>query len=153
MAALCDVIIPADEESPSASAVGVPDFIDEWISAPYGDPAYPAADDWPFAFDRELILWGIAWLDEESERRYGRPFAALAGGEMSAICDDIYFLPETPRRFARAAVFFSRFRDLTAGGFYTTPEGRRDLKYVGNVPLARFDGPPPEVLRKAGLIP
>src|SRR6186713_597920 len=33
--ALCDVIIPADEKSPSASAVGVVDFIDEWISAPY----------------------------------------------------------------------------------------------------------------------
>jgi hypothetical protein len=27
----------------------------------------------------------------------------------------------------------------------------RDLGYVGNVALARFDGPPPEVLRKVGL--
>src|SRR6266496_3211775 len=34
IAALCDVIIPADEKSPSASQVNVPDFIDEWISAP-----------------------------------------------------------------------------------------------------------------------
>src|SRR5687767_10492046 len=33
--ALCDVIIPADEKSPAASAVGVPDFINEWVSAPY----------------------------------------------------------------------------------------------------------------------
>jgi hypothetical protein len=40
---------------------------------------------------------------------------------------------------------------LTVGGFYTTPEGMRDLGYVGNVALARFDGPPPEVLRKVGL--
>ena len=32
---LCDVIIPADAGSPSASAVGVVDFLDEWISAPY----------------------------------------------------------------------------------------------------------------------
>jgi hypothetical protein len=31
---LCDLIVPADEHSPSASAVGVVDFIDEWISAP-----------------------------------------------------------------------------------------------------------------------
>src|SRR4051794_39258308 len=29
--ALCDIIIPADDTSPSASAVAVPDFIDEWI--------------------------------------------------------------------------------------------------------------------------
>ena len=38
-AALCDAIIPADGPVPSASQVGVPDFIDEWISAPYPDPA------------------------------------------------------------------------------------------------------------------
>src|ERR1700744_5216533 len=32
---LCDLIIPADATSPSASEVGVVDFLDEWISAPY----------------------------------------------------------------------------------------------------------------------
>src|SRR5688500_11925552 len=31
-AVLSDVIIPADDKSPAASAVGVVDFIDEWIS-------------------------------------------------------------------------------------------------------------------------
>ena len=35
VAALADLIIPADEHGPAASAVGVPDFIDEWVSAPY----------------------------------------------------------------------------------------------------------------------
>src|SRR6266403_920716 len=35
VAALCDVIIPADDKSPSPSQLHVPDFIDEWISAPY----------------------------------------------------------------------------------------------------------------------
>src|SRR5437764_1353438 len=32
---LCDLIIPADDRSPSAGQLMVPDFIDEWISAPY----------------------------------------------------------------------------------------------------------------------
>ncbi len=36
-AVLVDLIIPADEHSPSAPAVGVVDFIDEWVSAPYPD--------------------------------------------------------------------------------------------------------------------
>src|SRR5437879_3758042 len=31
-AALCDLIIPADEKSPAASKLYVQDFIDEWIS-------------------------------------------------------------------------------------------------------------------------
>ena len=34
-AALCDVILPADAVSLSASRVGVVDFLDEWVSAPY----------------------------------------------------------------------------------------------------------------------
>jgi hypothetical protein len=46
----------------------------------------------------------------------------------------------------KAAQFFARFRDLVAGGFYTTPEGMKDIQYLGNVPLTKFDGPPPEVL-------
>src|SRR5260221_10674683 len=32
VAALGDIIIPEDEHGPAASAVGVPDFIDEWVS-------------------------------------------------------------------------------------------------------------------------
>src|SRR5262245_19439528 len=31
LGALCDLIIPADDKSPSASALHVHDFIDEWI--------------------------------------------------------------------------------------------------------------------------
>jgi hypothetical protein len=27
----------------------------------------------------------------------------------------------------------------------------KDLNYIGNVPLEKFDGPPPEALKKAGL--
>ena len=140
-AALCDVVIPADSESPSASTVGVVDFIDEWISAPYD--AQQA--------DRRTILWGLAWLDAESQRRYQSSFTGLTQAQKTAICDDICYLPEAKPQFADAATFFAIYRDLTAGGFYTTPAGIRDLKYVGNVPLTRFDGPPPEVLRKAGL--
>jgi len=36
----------------------------------------------------------------------------------------------------------------SAGGFYSTPAGRKDLKYMGNVRLSTFDGPPLEVLRQ-----
>jgi hypothetical protein len=139
--ALSDLIIPADDTSPSASAVGVVDFIDEWISAPYKTQVD----------DRKLVLDGLKWLDRESSRRFSAPFAALDQTQQQAICDDICFLPKAKPRFVEPARFFARYRDLTAGGFYTTPEGRKDLQYVGNTPLARFDGPPLEVLKKAGL--
>ena len=140
--ALCAVIIPAERNSPSAAQLNVHDFIDEWISAPYPDQAR----------DRPLILEGLAWIEAEAQRRFGRDFSSLIGPEHVAICDDICFAPKAAPAFARAAKFFARFRDLTASGFYTTPQGTQDLGYVGNVPLASFDGPPPEVLRKLGLI-
>ena len=141
LAALCDTIIPADEQSPSASAVGVTDYINEWASAPY---------DW--ARDGQAsIRKGLAWLDVEAGRRFGKPFASLAPEERNRIADDICYLPRAKPEHREAASFFDQVRDLTATGFYTTTEGMKDLGYVGNVPLDRFDGPPPEVLRHLKL--
>jgi hypothetical protein len=140
---LCDLIIPADSSSPSASEVGVVDFIDEWVSAPYKQQRG----------DRVIVLEGFAWLDAEAASRYGpcSSFAAISYEQQTAICDDICLVVKAKPRFVQAAKFFARYRDLTAGGFYTTPQGRQDVRYVGNVPLPHFDGPPPEVLRKVGL--
>jgi hypothetical protein len=140
-AALCDVIIPADEKSPGASSVNVPDFIDEWISAPYPEQAA----------DGKIIIAGLAWLEGESQKRFHQPFADLTTAQQQKICDDICHVPTAKAEFANAAIFFAKFRNLTAGGFYTTPAGWKDIQYVGNVPLMQFDGPPPEVLAHLGL--
>jgi hypothetical protein len=140
--ALCDVIMPADDSSPSARSVGVVDFLDEWVSAPY--PAQQA--------DRPLILEGLLWMDAVATRRFATQFADLSESHQHAICDDICYEKTARPEFAAAARFFARYRDLTAGGYYSSPEGRKDLQYIGNVPLAKFSGPPPEVLRKVGLI-
>jgi hypothetical protein len=142
---LCDMIIPADSESPSASQVGVVDFIDEWISAPY----LPQGGDFRFALDRALILEGFTWLDDKAIERFEKKFTDLEEWQRVAICDEICYLKTA--KYERPAQFFGRFRDLTAGGFYTTPEGTKDLKYVGNTPMARFEGPPLEVLQQVGL--
>jgi Gluconate 2-dehydrogenase subunit 3 len=138
---LADLIIPADDESPSASAVGVVDFIDEWVSAPY-----PAGQG-----DRPLVLGGFLWLDTESARRFDKGFSDLDTALQRAICDDICEESRAVLERRDAALFFARYRDLTAGGFYSTPVGRKDLGYIGNVPLARFEGPPPALLKKLNL--
>ena len=139
--ALCDVIIPADAKSPAASKVGVPDFIDEWISAPY-----PGHDQ-----DRKLVLEGLAWLEAESQKRFGNEFSSLVVSQHRAICDDICFVPTAKPEFKKSAQFFTRFRDLTAGGFYSTPEGWKDLGYIGNVAIEKFEGPTPAALKHLGL--
>ncbi len=140
-AALCDTIIPADGKSPSASDVGVVDFIDEWISAPYPQQRE----------HRPAILDGLGWIDREADSRFEKSFADLSDTQRRSICDDICLVSAAKPAFVKAAAFFALFRNLTAGGFYTTPEGTKDLNYIGNVPLATFDGPPPEVIRQVGL--
>ena len=139
---LCDLIIPADDHSPAASAVGVPDFINEWVSAPFAQQAA----------DLQQIRAGLLWLDGEALKRFGKKrFIQLTETEQHSLCDDIRNSATATAPNKTAAAFFSKMRDLAAGGFYTTPEGWKDLGYVGNVPLAEFPGPPPEVLKHLGL--
>lgn len=138
---LSDIIIPADEHSPSASGVGVVEFIDEWVSAPY--PRYQR--------DRTVVLGGFSWLNAEGVLRFGKDFSQLDVGKQRAICDDICDKARATAERGDAAHFFALYRDLTAGGFYSTPVGRKDLNFIGNVPLAQFVGPPAELLKALGL--
>ncbi|WP_374563874.1 gluconate 2-dehydrogenase subunit 3 family protein [Ideonella sp.] len=140
-AALCGLIIPADERSPSAAELEVHLFIDEWISAPYPDQAK----------DKPLILQGLAWLDAECLHRFGRRFDQASEAEQRTICDTICWAEQAAPERAEAAKFFARFRDLTAGGFYTTPAGSKDLGFAGNTPSAEFAGPPATVLKIVGV--
>jgi hypothetical protein len=138
---LADIIIPADERSLSATAVGVVEFIDEWVSAPY--PVQQR--------DRTRVLEGFAWLDAEAARRFSKGFADLTAPEQRGICEDICDTARATTARASAARFFTLYRDLTSGAFYSTPAGRKDLEYIGNVPLAQFVGPPAELLKALGL--
>ena len=138
---LSDLIIPADEHSGSATSVGVVDFIDEWVSAPYPDCRR----------HRPIVLAGLGWLDAEAAGRFGREFVALDAAQQTGICDEICDAARAAPARRDAARFFAVYRDLTAAGFYSTPVGRKDVGYIGNVPLKRFDGPPVELLRKLNL--
>jgi hypothetical protein len=82
--ALVDVMFPEGHLGPSASSLRVPDYIDEWVSAPY--PAQQKV--------RPVILDGLDALDAESVKRFKRPFAKLKPAQQSAICDDFAILPK-----------------------------------------------------------
>jgi hypothetical protein len=139
--ALADTVLPADQYGPAASEVGVVEMIDEWVSAPY-----PQQKD-----DRPVVLEGLAWLDAESNKRFQTTFADLPDEHRRAICDDIAFASKAGKDFRKPAEFFARFRSLCAGAYYATPAGWKAIGYVGNVPLEKFEGPPPEVLERLGL--
>jgi hypothetical protein len=141
-AALCDTILPADGVSPSASALKVQDFIDEWISAPYEEQAK----------DRAVILAGLAWLEGEAMSRFSVGFPDLGEAERRLICDDICDVAVAAPALKAQARFFDLFRHLTLGGFYTTPEGMKDVQFRGNSPSASFAGPSDEILARLGIL-
>ena len=138
--ALCDIILPADEFGPAASAVGVPDFIDEWVSAPYETQVK----------DRKVIRDGIAWTDAEAKKRFGKGYAECAADQQVALLEDIAKDGTEARK--QAGSFFTLLRDRASGGYYTTQEGWKAIGYTGNAPTAEFAGPSDEVLRHAGLL-
>jgi hypothetical protein len=138
---LADLILPADHLGPAASEVHVPEMIDEWVSAPY-----PAQQK-----DRDQLLPGLQWLEDESTKRFAKSFPALGEAEKRAIADDICWPADAKPEFKKAAAFFIKFRSLAASAYYGTEAGWKAIGYVGNVPLVKFDGPPQEVLDKLGI--
>lgn len=138
---LANIIIPKDDISPGAGDLGAQNFINEWVSAHYRNNKR----------DLVLVRGGLVWLNSESKKRYDRQFSQLAINEVVAICDDIKWTETAKPDYKFAARFFAKVRDLSATAFYTTEEGMADIGYVGNKPLARFDGPPLEVLKHLGL--
>lgn len=146
-AVLADLILPGTADAPAPSAIGIPDFVDEWISAPYPEQNR----------DRNIILPGLAWLDDESRRRWQRGFLDLDEENRQ----EILRLIATRQRSSAVTTeysFLRRLRFLVVGAYYTTPEGFRDIGYVGNIAMTSY--PPPtgqemalldEELRKLGL--
>ena len=135
---LCDIICPADEGGPSAIEVGVPDVIDEWVSAPYENQQK----------DRVLIINGLQWLEDEAERRFNKKFLTANDGEQSQILDDIaYDKQREVEEFEHAAIFFAKLRSLVFGGYFTSPEGIQDIGYIGNTPImGDYPGPTEEAM-------
>lgn len=139
---LADIILPKDDNGPAASEVGVPAFINEWCSAPYGDNRE----------DCELVRGGIAWLNTESFRRQQKSFSDLTPPDQIGIIDDICDAAKARPEHRTGATFFKRFRQLCLGGYYTHSATWKHLGYVGNVGIGGpYPGVPQAIIEKLGL--
>ena len=134
-AILSDFILPASGQAPAASALGVPDFIDEWVSAPYPDQLK----------DRPIIRDGLKALAPQ-----------VLGGDAAKRAAALKALTTSTDEATHK--FFRRFRGLTVGAYYTTEVGFKDIGYIGNVARAADPGPSEAVkaaveaqLQKLGL--
>jgi hypothetical protein len=155
---LVDLILPRDERSGSATDAGVPEFMDFIMTD-------PKEDDRGREQRQTAMRGGLAWIDAESNKRFGHDFAAASDAERRNLLDDIAYFEEEDEddqasdvrdlrvKLGHGKAFFSSFRDLTAAGFWSSRMGVADLAYQGNTVVAEWTGCPPKALRKLGLEP
>jgi gluconate 2-dehydrogenase gamma chain len=134
---LCDLIIPADDRSGSATQAGVPEFIDDWI-------AFRKQQDDSFEMEAQ-ILGGLVWLDRESNSKFSKNFADASPDEQKQIVDRIAWPERATKEDHVWVLFFDRFRDLTVSGFFSSKVGVADLPYLGNTAVAEWKGCPPNI--------
>jgi hypothetical protein len=107
--ALTELIIPATD-TPGAKAAHVNRYIDLFLR----DGDQP---------QRESFIAGLNWLDGQSIQQHGHPFVHLPPGQQTAL---LHSLETSP--------FFQRAKQMTAGIYYNTQIGYRELNKGGRVP-------------------
>lgn len=137
---LADYVIPRDARSGSATDVKVPEFMDFLLS-----------DKDATESSKTAMRGGLAWLDNESRSRFGKTFVTASDAQRRQILDDIAWPAKARPEMSHGANFFTRFRDLTASGFFSTAVGWADVQYIGNTFNPNWDGCPPRALEKLGV--
>ena len=133
---LGDIIIPKDDRSGSASDAKVPEFI-EFIVKDMPENQVP-------------MRGGLRWLDMQALHRYNNSFKDASKEQQLALVDEIAYPAKAKPEMAAGVAFFTRMRNLTATGFFTSKMGIEDLGYVGNRPN-QWTGVPEEIIRQYGL--
>ncbi len=134
---LVDLIIPPDDRSVGAAEAGVPEFMD-FIMTDQPNRQTP-------------MRGGLAWLEREARTRFDDGFLEITDAQRTAILDDIAWPARARPEFSQGVAFFTSFRDLTAGGFWSSRVGIDDLQYMGNTYVSEWTGCPPEALAKLGV--
>jgi gluconate 2-dehydrogenase gamma chain len=134
---LAELVIPRDGRSGGAIDAGVPEFMDFILDENTGM--------------RIGIRGGLAWLDQESRRRFGQELIDVSDANRRAILDDIAWPKRAKPEFSQGVAFFNQFRDLTASGFFSSKIGVADLRYLGNEFVIEWKGCPEQALEKLGV--
>ena len=137
VAVLADLTLPADDRGPSATAAGVPEFLDFVMSEEMDN--------------RERMRTGLAWLDTESRTRFTTVFAKASERDQKRILDDIAWPKQAGEAFKEPAAFFNEFRNLAATGYWTSKVGVEDIKYIGNTFVPEWTGCPEPQLKQLGV--
>ncbi|GAB5520295.1 MAG: gluconate 2-dehydrogenase subunit 3 family protein [Rhodothermales bacterium] len=134
---LADIILPADDQSGSATDAGVPDFIHFTL---VDQPELQTP-----------IRGGLAWVDATCTRRYGARFVDCTEAQRLELVDAIAYPETAAPEMGHGVEFFTLMRNLTATGFFSSQLGYQDLQYKGNIAVAEWTGAPQPVLDRLGV--
>ena len=139
---LADYIIPRDDRSGSATDAKVPEYMDLLLSDKEASDSSKVA-----------MRGGLGWLDFHCVERFGAPFARSTDTQRRQVLDEIAWPAKARPEVSHGVTFFNRFRDLTAGGFFSSEMGWKDVRYVGNTFNPSWTGCPPDAMAKLGVTP
>lgn len=126
---LAELIVPADDHSPSALEGGACEFIDLLCS--HNDQL------------SVIYTGGIFWLDREMQGRYGANFVDAKPDQQTAMLDLIAYRTNAKAHpeLGPGINFFHWARMMIVDGFYTSKPGIADVGYMGNKGMAKFEIP------------
>ena len=87
------------------------------------------------------IRGGVMWLDGFSNKLYNKEFINCSDQEQITMCDQIAYPKKTKSALKPGEHFFTRMRQLTLTGYFTSKMGIEELGYKGNTPNV-WDGIP-----------
>jgi hypothetical protein len=133
---LVDIIMPAGSDSPSATELKVPDFMEFMMKDQPGM--------------QTPMRGGLMWLDFEADEKFGKSFNELAQEEVIQIVDLVAWPEKATPEYLGGVRWFNMLRNLTCSGYFSTEAGWKYMGYMGNKPNV-WDGVPQNILEKHGL--
>jgi gluconate 2-dehydrogenase gamma chain len=124
---LADFIVPTDERSQGAVAAGAPEFIDLLASQ---NPQLLA-----------IYTGGILWLDVAMQRRYAADFLSAKLDQQTAMLDLIAYRKNESPDLGPGIAFFEWARRMVVDAYYTSPIGIKEVGYLGNTAVSKFEIP------------
>jgi len=127
---LTQMILPTDDQ-PGAKEAQVGKYIDFIVfSAREFEPSLQQA--W---------LDGLRFVDRESKKRFGKPFALASDTDRTALLTQMSAPERDPKAQSEGYGFFRLLKEMTVEGFYTSKVGLIDvLDYQGMNYMSEFPG-------------
>lgn len=137
---LAELIMPADDKSKSAIEAGAPEFID--LLSSQNEEL------------KDIYTGGIGWLDHQMIKRHGSDWVSSKPADQTALLDRIAYRKNNSPELGPGIHFFDWARKMVVDAYWTSPLGFKDIGYIGNTGMAKFEVPAEALeyaLKRSGL--